>query len=564
DPERADRSLLFNAEHPDADDALHTEYVDDGLGWVDADGARFWFVAPYVEWGLWRRLGAAVSILSWSYAYTGEQRYAHKAAVLLDRIADLYPDMDKAYWLPDNMKGTGGKILDSVWENGFLGGNVIYPYDIIHDAIGQDDELVAFLSAQAARYILPNPKTSADLIRANIDHNLVREMLLSMEEGVIDGNVGMCERSVAYCGIALGDTPEVRHALEWVFSDEGNALQRTMVEAIDRDGVGAESSPGYSLSWCSNLGYFATLLHDYGDAPPEYDLMRHPKFSRMMEAAVRLVCLDRFTPNIGDCGSTGKLDTVIPQTELLVKLFLASKNPAVAKAIYFKTDGNLAGLHYPVTEPDPERVREEITRIARPAPNEDFTSENLAGYGLCKLQSGRRSDDSGRCLWVSYGRNGGAHPHQDRLGTGLVAKGIDLSPEMGYPEFTGGWPKRRYWTDVSISHNTVTVDTQAQLSSFCGGVGFFKASGDIDVVDLTSPQIYDQCDRFDRQISLIDVSPEDSYVVDVFAVRGGKDHIYSYHGPEGPVTVDGLQLVTQKAGTYAGPEFAYPERGLGP
>ena len=38
DPELADRSLLFNAEHPDPNDPLHTFAVDDGFGYDDGNG----------------------------------------------------------------------------------------------------------------------------------------------------------------------------------------------------------------------------------------------------------------------------------------------------------------------------------------------------------------------------------------------------------------------------------------------------------------------------------------------------------------------------------------------
>ena len=564
DPEKADRSLLFNVEHPDPQDPLHKQYVDDGLGWRDESGARFWFVATYTEWGLWRKIGSAISGLSWAYAYTGDKQYAHKATVLLDRVADVYPDMDKSFWLEPALKRTTGKILDHTWENGFVGYNMVYVYDIIHDAIGDDPELVQFLAAQAEKYRLRNPKSSPDLIRENIEQNLAREMLLSVQEGIILGNTGMHERSLAFCAIALGDTADVRRAIEWIFADDGNGLERTVTDRIDRDGVGGEGAPGYSLSWCWNLGYFATLLHDYGKADPGHNLMTNPKFGSMMRAPMRLICLDRFTPNIGDSGGSGNLDMILPQVSLLVQFFRVSKNSSVAEAIYFKTGGDVSGLHYGITEKDPESIQQEIMEVVGEGVGGEFRSESCAGYGLCKLQSGQRGKDNGRCLWISYGRNVGPHPHQDRLGIGLVAKGLDLGPEMGYPEFTGGWPKRHNWTSQAISHNTVVVDAARQKSSFSGGVHFFKASGDVAVADLTSPQIYDQCDRFRRQLSLIDVSEDDSYAIDIFRVRGGKSHIYSFHGPAGSVKVSGLELVKQEQGTYAGLEFPYPERGKGP
>src|SRR5579863_4824803 len=94
DPRRADRSLLFNTEHPDANDPLHNFCVDDGEGYV-ADGHRWRFIGDYLVWGQWKQLIlAGITRLSAAYAVTDELVYAHKAGVLLDRVADLFPSFD--------------------------------------------------------------------------------------------------------------------------------------------------------------------------------------------------------------------------------------------------------------------------------------------------------------------------------------------------------------------------------------------------------------------------------------------------------------------------------------
>ena len=35
-----------------------------------------------------------------------------------------------------------------------------------------------------------------------------------------------------------------------------------------------------------------------------------------------------------------------------------------------------------------------------------------------------------------------SHTHYDRMNIGLFAKGLNLMPDLGYPERTGAWPKR--------------------------------------------------------------------------------------------------------------------------
>jgi hypothetical protein len=74
-----------------------TQYVDDGWGWKDPKtGEKFWFVAYYNHW-LWHsHISPGVRALGQAYLLTGDARYAHKAAVMLRRIAEVYPAMDHA------------------------------------------------------------------------------------------------------------------------------------------------------------------------------------------------------------------------------------------------------------------------------------------------------------------------------------------------------------------------------------------------------------------------------------------------------------------------------------
>ncbi|HPM85303.1 MAG TPA: hypothetical protein PLF81_31590, partial [Candidatus Anammoximicrobium sp.] len=54
DPAAADRSLLFNAAHPDPNDPLHRFGVDDGEGFVQ-DGKRWRFIGAYLIYGQWKQ-----------------------------------------------------------------------------------------------------------------------------------------------------------------------------------------------------------------------------------------------------------------------------------------------------------------------------------------------------------------------------------------------------------------------------------------------------------------------------------------------------------------------------
>jgi hypothetical protein len=48
-----------------------------------------------------------------------------------------------------------------------------------------------------------------------------------------------------------------------------------------------------------------------------------------------------------------------------------------------------------------------------------------------------------------------------------------------------------------------------------------------------------------------------SYALDVFHVKGGQDHLISYHALPGPVETGGLNLAAQAGGSYAGADVPY-------
>jgi hypothetical protein len=55
---------------------------------------------------------------------------------------------------------------------------------------------------------------------------------------------------------------------------------------------------------------------------------------------------------------------------------------------------------------------------------------------------------------------------------------------------------------------------------------------------------------------LVDAPGNNHYVVDLFNVDGGGDHLYSLHGPPGEITVEKLKLIAQAEGSYAGEDVA--------
>lgn len=204
--ELGDRSLLFNADHPDANDPLHKLYVDDGYGMLDEEGKRHDVIAYYCQSALWWQIRPGVDALAQAYALTNDPRFAHKAAVLLDRIADVYPEMD---YLPlhragfqHSQGGTGlGRIEGCIWETR-VAQRFARSYDVIFDGIQNDAELVKFCSGKAKQYRLGD-KGSIQAICRHIEDHLLMEALESCKDGRISGNTGMTHTCLAVNAIAL-------------------------------------------------------------------------------------------------------------------------------------------------------------------------------------------------------------------------------------------------------------------------------------------------------------------------------------------------------------------------
>ena len=104
------------------DKALLTgEYVDDGWGYRKdpADKRNYWFVGYYAHWMVRNYLHPALRDLSQAYLITGEERYAHKCALLLWQLSQYYPDYayeKQSSYGTENDPGYLGRLLYHTWE----------------------------------------------------------------------------------------------------------------------------------------------------------------------------------------------------------------------------------------------------------------------------------------------------------------------------------------------------------------------------------------------------------------------------------------------------------------
>ncbi len=562
--ELGDQALLFNAEHPDPNDPLHKVYVDDGYGMVDTQGRRHRPVAYYCQWAHWQNLLRAVPALANAYALTSEPLYAHKCAVLLDRIADVYPEMDfmplHQLGFEHSHGGPGrGRIEGCIWETG-TASRLSSAYDTIFDALAADAELIGFSAQKAQRYDLGD-KSSAEALCRHIEDHLLIEFLISVKDGRISGNTGMTHTALATAAIALDREGVTDEWLDWLFdpgfpgefTNSKDPLPWVLTEGLDRDGMGGECG-GYGLIWTRSMVSLAELLASYPLYTRRNMVAEFPKLKQAYLIEARLNVLDATMPNIGDSGATGTYGRVgNPHT--FARGYKLYGDPRLAGLAWRYANGNAEALRMSgdIYEAEPMALAEKIASVAEVG-DTALQSDFLGRYGQAYLQTER--PDNGRAIWVHHGYGKG-HSHRDCLNLGLHAKNIDMLPDLGYPEYTGNWPKRGAWTSNTISHNTLLVGDSRSEYSPGGKLGLFCVQPPLRVLEASSKTAYADLERYHRTVALVDVSEEDSYVFDVFRAAGGANHRLSWHGPGSEAVIDGVQTVRQPTGTFAGPDVDF-------
>lgn len=569
DPKRADRALLFNLEHPDPKDPLHTFGVDDGEGYVEGE-KRWRFIGAYLIYGQWKQtvLGGIQSLAA-AYVVTGDSAYAHKAGVLLDRVADLYPtfDSEKEGYCYEKLNGPG---YVSIWHDACVETRYMaLAYDQFMEALRNDEELVAFLSRKATQFNISNPKASFEDIRRNIEERIFRDAINHPKK--IMANYPQTDLTLAILKTVL-EWPENR--------DEVYALLDTILEkATAVDGVSGEKGLVGYAAW-GTYG-IAALLAQYARIEPDFlaeMYKRHPNLRQTFRFHIDTWYLQKYYPLVGDGGDFAqqvhcymgvflggdeinfvKNSALSPSMySFLWQLYELTGDAAFVQAMYGTNGGSVEGLPHDLFAEDPEALQQAVQEvIVRKGAVPKVGSVDKQQWHLAILRSGQGADE--RALWMHY-ESGVAHAHADAMNVGLFAKGLDLMPDLGYPPVDfGGWnTPERNWYAMSAAHNTVAVDGPFHSCTcrFTGGGGAGKTTlwadgGRFRAIRVSGPEIIGGqlataslplARQFERTLAMMDLSDRDFYVVDIFRVVGGKDHAKFMHSHFGQITTQGLSL----------------------
>jgi len=566
--------------------------VDDGWGYrpgrIYTDGLeeRIGYIARY-HYEFWMWMYSKVGTFADAYIYTGDIKYGRAGAVLLDRIADIWPSFDMYYFR--NMffnthggAGTGaavGRINDSYIARGLLNSaDKLYP-------MIEDDELIRTLAEDAEKSGLENDKKSSESIWKNWEEGIVLECFQMLQDGRIYGNFGQQQGVGGLAAIVVGKQPETNNILNWIYSTNegdtrknitGGDLNAALFNRVDRDGMGDEASPRYNTSWVTNLLTFANATAMY-TGEGNYQPFKIPKFVKMYSPQIDILIQNSKHPNIGDAGSVATV-TLNGGTSAWLDAFAAIDNEEYRKKIanyLYTVNGNkTTGYKYDIFTENPESAEEDIMKYVDPEQKTESTI--LTGYGIAILRDGAKYDSASdstatnnmRDIWVTFGRSA-SHGHNDALNLGMDAYGLDIAPDLGYPEATSYTPNRSQWVSAAISHNTVVVnEANHDLDITHGYPLHFDDTEMVKLIDVDESNRNSQTEKYRRSVVMIKANDDVSYAVDFFRVKGGNTHTYSFHSQaENAYPISGIELTEQKdengnwIGTYAGVDGKDPETG---
>ena len=496
--------------------------------YADARGKRI-FIRSLLGYYQFLHAASMAVTLSEAYALTGEEPFARKALLLLRRMGEVYPGYVLKDWFGPRQDvrflgpkpwGLAGKISGWHYEDAIVIGSLARAYDAIR--VGG---LVAAADAQV------------------IENGLLRkagELLTAMtpESGVVN-DIPHRFAGVASIARTLGDDD----MMGWVLNDRNGFVPFVRSRWL-ADGHWIERSPTYDLMALSNLHLTPMVLLGYRGGP---DLRRMPLMEKINSALFGIVWPDGTLPAMSDSHVESR------PSETLAEINYA----------WYGGRGNLESLlrayggrlfergdEFALWNRDPgiDQSLKKLRSSASPA----LKSVHLPHLGITMMRS---PDPDPEVVLFDHGEWAGGHSHFDRLDIILWALGREMASDLGYLYW--GHAQREPWMIQTLAHNTVVVDGRSQEQPGKARVVFVRLGDPVRAVEAEAPAAYaGRVTEYHRTVAQVPREVGPPFVVDIFRVRGGAVHDWSYHVEAGPPELTGVTLI---GGTSLGTETAYAQ-----
>ena len=513
-----------NIEQMPAARAVQERLLSDVKPWLALDDTRISSVAASAK-------SSDLLSLAQAYLLTADPIYAHKAAILLDRFAELY--------LKDNESRVDSHLPGKERDANF--GSLSEPGQIRDLIEAFSHILPALASIESA---LPDGRSGKQL------ETLVRtDLLTKISADLLDGSMqspcGEHLRTALTLALLIQD-PHQRQAL---IDLARRGLQEILENRISSDGIACEWSLQHSGLGAESLIACQTLLAKLGQ--PAFE---NPKLLDLVRFPQRLLLIDRFHPAIGDFGSLNASRVQLPLWTLRAA-FDAFADPQLAAELLARRaahEGAFVDFNDLFLIPLDGSRLQSLAAQSQTAPR----SAVLDGYGIGILRDQHQSARLAATLY--YGRAGDEHGHHDRLNIELFGCGKKLMPDFGCPSPDRQSPASAAWERNTLSHNTVMVDQRRQTNRFGGRLEAFAVTPTVQWISASAPAVYpDTVTHYKRRLALIEPPDGHPFFVDLFSVAGGQTHDYSLHGFAGKAKSNKILWDKQRGGSLAGIEVPY-------
>ncbi|MBN1341339.1 MAG: heparinase II/III family protein [Phycisphaerae bacterium] len=530
------------------------DHPDPGTGYKAKDGRIHYFVGSYNAWIVENLIFNVAEPYAKIYLLTKDERAGRMAVVVLDEIARIYPSCDKGSWdYPSNPPS--GRLCRPWYQVARVLVHFVDIYDWVFDHPAMEE-----------------PSSRQGLTRRqNIEKNLLLNggaycYEMSVQSGGLHNGEADYLRGVLSVGVVLGIPEYVRWPVGGPYG-----IRTMLANNVDRDGRYFETAAGYALHTRNLYLTFAEPLVNYrGSAFPEglnlYDDARFESFLLLPQMAT--VCLGQ-DPPFGDAspivrGKTppyrpGQVHDIRYADYLATRLSDPTKRAQYAALVGYLTQ------HYASGKSDVGAMTEWRT-FHRPdeASSGGALSERMKQYldgsfffgqkGLAVLRVGQGEAEQAAILRFGPSL---VHGHLDDLNVNYFARGYELPYDIGYS--LGSTHTQVGWAKQTVSHNTVAVDEKSQGGGTFGGSllrfadlpGLALAEGSSTVYGHKGIDVY-------RRLFVL----TDRYALDVFRVRGGKQHDLPLHCLSTDVQFEGLAFGEAQDGSLAGKEIRWGELQL--
>ncbi len=483
----------------------------------------------------------AISSLASVYAVTGEPAYAHKALLILTRLAQLHP----AY---DGLIDIGGsEIMPHIgWNSSEVVSACARSYDIVFEQLSGADELVNFFREQGHSDIDGDGILTYNDIRKSIAVNLFGYMYdwLLRVRAYSRNDDWTINQSAQIVEIGrLLDNPHIVY--EAFYGEKG--FHDLVIQRYLNDGRLFYNSLAYNFGQPAE--YYNVLASAYGyhdgevfEQPLDFFDDSQLPFSHSVHYAINTMCAGRI-PGIGDAVVLRRRRGPDNSRLIAGMSLIALRYPWIVEKIHDRevlTDF----VKSRVARTMPHNILELISTIP-------YLEEVLSGAESYSPQRTHLFTDSGLAILrteddgfsqvhalLNYGIDGRAHSHHDHLALNIIAHGYELTINKGYPYTWIPNAKVPGWTKNSAAQNVVRIDGVNQtahdllsvpVESCAGRLHAFADNSLAAMAEGSNEHVYPGlADTYRRGVVLVK-DPLTPFVVDIHNVAGGSVRDYQFH-----------------------------------